>query len=321
MNRKVDIAVLGVGKMGQYHLNVLNMIDKVNLVGIFDTNDTHAKEVAKKFNTVSYSNMDELIDRVDAVIIASPTIYHFDIAKKVVGRNKHLLVEKPMTETYEQALELAELVKKHNIIFQVGHVERFNGAVQELKHVVKNPYLIEARRLSPFTPRIADVGVVFDIMIHDIDIVCSFVNKPIKHFRATGKRVRTKYEDIASAILEFEGDTIATITASRVTEEKIRTLAISSDESYCILDYATQDITLHRQAASKSNVRGGGGINYQQEALIERIVVHRDNPLKLEDEHFASCILSEVTPLVSIDNDVETLKITEGILKDIKKNW
>ncbi|MEI0491077.1 Gfo/Idh/MocA family oxidoreductase [Brachyspira intermedia] len=318
---KVNISIIGVGRMGQFHLNVVSQINHINLSGIYDADENHLNEISQKHNIRKFNSLDEAIDNADAVIIASPTIYHFEIAKKAVEKGKHVLVEKPMTETYAQALELEEIVKQKNVILQVGHVERFNGAVQELHHIIEKPYLIEARRLAPFTPRITDVGVVFDIMIHDLDIVTSLVKKPIVRFSASGKRIRTKNEDIASALLEFEDSTIATISASRVTQEKIRTLAISTEEAYFILDYATQDITIHRQAASQSNIKTSVGINYKQESIIERVFIHRDNPLKLEDEHFANCILGKDKRFVSIEDDVNTIKLTEAILKEIKKTW
>ena len=318
---KVNISLIGVGRMGQFHLNVVSQINQINLSGIYDADENHLNEISQKHNIRKFNSLDEAIDNADAVIIASPTMYHFEIAKKAVEKGKHVLVEKPMTETYAQALELEEIVKQKNVILQVGHVERFNGAVQELHHIIEKPYLIEARRLAPFTPRITDVGVVFDIMIHDLDIVTSLVKKPIVRFSASGKRIRTKNEDIASALLEFEDSTIATISASRVTQEKIRTLAISTEEAYFILDYATQDITIHRQAASQSNIKTSIGINYKQESIIERVFIHRDNPLKLEDEHFANCILGKDKRFVSIEDDVNTIKLTEAILKEIKKTW
>ncbi|WPC37395.1 Gfo/Idh/MocA family oxidoreductase [Brachyspira hyodysenteriae] len=318
---KVNISLIGVGRMGQFHLNVVSQINHINLAGIYDADENHLNEISQKYNIRKFNSVDEAIDNADAVIIASPTIYHFEIAKKAVEKGKHVLVEKPMTETYAQALELEEIVKQKNVILQVGHVERFNGAVQELHHIIEKPYLIEARRLAPFTPRITDVGVVFDIMIHDLDIVTSLVKKPIVRFSASGKRIRTNNEDIASALLEFEDSTIATISASRVTQEKIRTLAISTEEAYFILDYATQDITIHRQAASQSNIKTSVGINYKQESIIERVFIHRDNPLKLEDEHFANCILGKDKRFVSIEDDVNTIKLTESILKEIKKTW
>ncbi|MEI0509160.1 Gfo/Idh/MocA family protein [Brachyspira intermedia] len=318
---KVNISLIGVGRMGQFHLNVVSQINQINLSGIYDADENHLNEISQKHNIRKFNSLDEAIDNADAVIIASPTMYHFEIAKKAVEKGKHVLVEKPMTETYAQALELEEIVKQKNVILQVGHVERFNGAVQELHHIIEKPYLIEARRLAPFTPRITDVGVVFDIMIHDLDIVTSLVKKPIVRFSASGKRIRTNNEDIASALLEFEDSTIATISASRVTQEKIRTLAISTEEAYFILDYATQDITIHRQAASQSNIKTSVGINYKQESIIERVFIHRDNPLKLEDEHFANCILGKDKRFVSIEDDVNTIKLTEAILKEIKKTW
>ena len=318
---KVNISIIGVGRMGQFHLNVVSQINHINLSGIYDADENHLNEISQKYNIKKFNSIDEAIDNADAVIIASPTTFHFEIAKKAVEKGKHVLVEKPMTETYAQALELEEIVKQKNVILQVGHVERFNGAVQELHHIIEKPYLIEARRLAPFTPRITDVGVVFDIMIHDLDIVTSLVKKPVIKFSASGKRIRTKNEDIASALLEFEDETIATVSASRVTHEKIRTLAISTEEAYFLLDYATQDITIHRQAASQSNIKTSIGINYKQESIIERVFIHRDNPLKLEDEHFANCILGKDKRFVSIEDDVNTIKLTESILKEIKKTW
>ncbi len=318
---KVNISLIGVGRMGQFHLNVISQINSIILSGIYDANEDHLNEISQKYNIKKFTSIDEAIDNADAVIIASPTIHHFEIAKKAVEKGRHVLVEKPMTETYAQAVELEAIVKQKNIILQVGHVERFNGAVQELHHIIEKPYLIEARRLAPFTPRITDVGVVFDIMIHDLDIVTSLVKKPIIRFSASGKKIRTQNEDMASALLEFEDSTIATISASRVTQEKIRTLAISTEEAYFILDYATQDITIHRQAASQSNIKTSIGINYKQESIIERVFIHRDNPLKLEDEHFANCILGKDKRFVSIEDDVNTIKLTEDILKEIKKTW
>lgn len=318
---KVNISLIGIGRMGQFHLNVINQINSINLSGIYDSDEKHLNEISSKYNINKFGSLEEAIDKCDAVIIASPTKFHFDIAKKSVQKGKHVLVEKPMTENFIQAEELETMVKEKNIIFQVGHVERFNGAVQELHHIIENPYLIEARRLAPFTPRITDVGVVFDIMIHDLDIVTSLVKKPLIRFSASGKRIKTKNEDIASALLEFEGNTIATISASRVTQEKIRTLSISSEEAHFILDYATQDITIHRQAASQSKIKTSIGINYTQESIIERVFIHRDNPLKLEDEHFANCILGKDKKLVSIEDDVRTIKLTEGILNKIKETW
>ena len=318
---KVNISLIGVGRMGQFHLNVISQINSINLTGIYDADENHLNEVSNKYNINKFNSLDEAIDNSDAVIIASPTKYHFEIAKKALEKGKHVLVEKPMTETYIQAKKLQEIVNKKNLILQVGHVERFNGAVQELHHIIEKPYLIEARRLAPFTPRITDVGVVFDIMIHDLDIVTSLVKKPVIRFSASGKRVRTNNEDIASALLEFEDETIATISASRITQEKIRTLAISTEDAYFILDYATQDITIHRQASSESKIKTSIGINYTQESIIERVFIHRDNPLKLEDEHFANCILGKDKRFVSVENDVNTIKLTEDILKKIKETW
>lgn len=317
MKNTVSIGVIGTGKMGQFHLNVISQIPFINLIGIHDTDKEKCSEAAANYKTKAFQNVQELIDVSDAVIIAAPTQCHFDLTMATLRAGKHVLVEKPMASSIEEAKQIAAYVKKKKLIFQVGHVERFNGAIQEIKKILKAPKIIEARRLAPFTPRINDVGVVLDLMIHDLDIVMSLVDSPIKKYYGVGKCIRTKHEDIASAVLEFENEAIATITASRMTEAKIRTLEISDENSYIFLDYATQDITIHRQAASSSNIDGSEGISYRQESIIERVVIHRDNPLKLEDEYFAKTILGEVPPLRSVDSELMTLTVAQKILEQI----
>lgn len=320
--KHIKLGVIGVGKMGKFHLNVINQIENIKLTGIYDIDKTSVKAFADEYNIHVFDSLDNIIKSSEAVIIATPTVTHFEIVKKAIKMNCHVLVEKPMTETYIQAQEIAHLVSKHNIVFQVGHVERFNGAVQTLKSILEKPSLIEARRLSPFVSRISDVGVVFDIMIHDLDIVMALVNKPLLRFSAYGKNIITSHEDVATAILEFEGNTIASISSSRVTEEKIRTLSISDKNAYFLLDYANQNITIHKQAKSDSNVKiNDGGINYKQGSVVEHVFIHRDNPLKLEVAHFIKCILKLESPIVTIENDLKTLDITEKIYNKIKETF
>ena len=311
---KLKMGVIGSGHMGRYHINVLSSLHCVDLKAICDIDEQTASEIAAKYNIPSYTDLDEFLKHVDAVVVATPTITHYEIAKKVLQAGKHVLVEKPLTDSVQSAEDLISYADKNKLILQVGHLERFNGAVAELRNnIIQNPYLIEARRLSPQNPRIKDVGVVLDIMIHDIDIVVSLVpGQKVKNVSACGSRIYTNQEDVAAAIIEFDGGCIADIKSSRVTAEKIRTLAVSQESSYVFLDYTTQDIQIHRQPSSAYMVNQIE-IKYSQESLIERVFIHKDNPLKLELVHFVDCILNGAEPHVKGEMDLLTLELAMRI--------
>lgn len=318
--KRLKTGVIGVGHMGQYHVNVLcSLRNKFILSGIYDTNLERAKEISAKFSTRYFADVERLFNAVDAVIIAVPTYLHYQYSSMALDRNVHILVEKPVTETVEETRELADKAKKKNLIFQVGHVERFNGAVQELYKIVENPLIIESRRLSPFTERVKDVGVVLDLMIHDIDIVMNIVKSPVVSIMAAGGSMFTEFEDYANAILQFENGCVATVTASRVTQRKVRTLAVSQDKSYIFLDYATQDIHIHRQAA-QAFLLTKEKIKYSQESFVEELFVHKENPLKQELEHFYDCIRNNECPIVSNDADIAILETVLEIERQIRSN-
>lgn len=313
---KLRVGVIGVGHMGQYHVNVSVNIAQVEFVGCFDADANRLKEISERFEILAVPDLDELIDKADALVIAVPTVLHFDIAKKCLDRGKHVLVEKPMTETVEQARQLVKLAEEKNLVLQVGHVERFNGAVMELKKVVDHPFLIEARRLAPFNPRIADVGVVLDLMIHDIDIVTNLLGEEIKSVVAAGTSAFTKHEDVAAAVIQFESGCVANISASRATQNKIRTLTITQEKAYIILDFATQDIDIHRMA-SQAYLMTREELKYRQESFVEKIFVHKDNPLRQEHLHFLSVIKGDQAPITPGRKDVRTLEIAHSILDQI----
>ncbi|PJZ66624.1 gfo/Idh/MocA family oxidoreductase [Leptospira wolffii] len=319
MTDRVKIGVIGTGHMGQYHVNVAKTLSDAELIGIFDSDSERATQIAEKHKTAAFPTLDDLIKNVDSIIIAVPTFLHHDIGKKALLAGKHVLVEKPIAETLEQAKELVALAEKNNLVLQVGHVERFNGAVLELGKIVTEPLLIESRRLAPYNPRIKDVGVVLDMMIHDIDIVLNLVKSPVKYLSAVGTKVVSNHEDIASVVLHFENGAIANISASRNTQAKIRTLNITQKDVYITLDFTDQEIELHRQATSDILLRTGE-IKYRQESIVEKIFVHKDNPLKQEHEHFVKCIRKETEPLVYGQSDIQTLEIAYRILKEIHKN-
>ncbi len=316
MNRKVRLGVIGTGHMGQYHVNVARQLTHAELTGIYDADPERARLICEKHSTKPFSDIDSLLAEVDAVVVAVPTFLHYEISRKALLAGKHVLVEKPISETIDQAKELIQMSREKDLVFQVGHIERFNGAVLELGKIIRNPLLIESRRLSPFNPRIRDVGVVLDMMIHDIDIVLNLVKTPVKSIHARGNRVLSDHEDIASVVISFENGCIANMNASRCTQAKIRTLNISEEDAYVFLDFADQEIELHRQASSNT-LLGQGEIKYKQESIVEKIFVHKDNPLKQEHEHFVNCILDSSIKYIGGDSDIRTLEVAHKILEEI----
>lgn len=318
MTDKINLGIIGVGHMGQYHVNVSRQLSDAKLVGIYDSDPDRVKSIAEKYETSAYNSISELLKVVDAVIIAAPTFLHHEISKQALTAGKHVLVEKPIAESAEQARELVNLSKKNNLILQVGHVERFNGAILELGKIVEAPMLVESRRLAPFNSRIRDVGVVLDMMIHDIDIVLNLVKSDVVDLSAMGAKIVSDHEDVASVILKFKNGCVASINASRNTQSKVRTLNITDKNAYIKLDFTDQEIELHRQASSNTQL-SSNEIRYRQESIVEKIFVHKDNPLKQEHEHFIKCILGKAQPHVEGETDIKTIEIAHKILEQISK--
>ncbi|RKX98478.1 MAG: gfo/Idh/MocA family oxidoreductase, partial [Spirochaetes bacterium] len=299
--------------------NVLSALNKdVEFVGVYDINRKRSEIIARRYNIKYFETMDDILENVDAVCIAVPTKYHFEVAKKTLEEDKHTLLEKPIARTVEEARELVKIAEERGLIFQVGHVERFKGAVTELRKIVNDPYLIEARRLSPWINKDWDTGVVLDLMIHDIDIVLSLIKSNVVHIDAVGKRVKSLYEDVASALLQFENGAIASITSSRLSETRIRAMAISQDKAFIYLNFETQDINIYR-GASASFFVSKKEITYKHETIVERVLVQKENALKEELVHFIECIKGETKPIITGEDDVKTLSVTIDIIKSINK--
>lgn len=313
---QVKAGVIGVGHMGRYHVAAYTEMVDVELVGIADIDTAKVQEIAGRYNTVGYTDYRELFGKVDVVSVAVPTLLHFPVAKEFLEAGVHVLVEKPITQDLEQARELFRLAEKRDVILHIGHVERFNGAVQELRKIVRDPILIESRRLGPFVPRIQDDGVVLDLMIHDLDIILDLVDSPVVELNAAGASIFTPLEDVATVQLLFESGCMATISASRATQEKIRTLAITQPDAYIFLDYTDQDIRIHRQAASQHELTRGE-LKYRQESLIERLFVHKDNPLKLELKHHIECAANGSRP-ASPEKELWSLELALRIIENLK---
>jgi predicted dehydrogenase len=320
MMEKVRLGVIGTGHMGQYHVNVARQLAQAELTGIYDADPERAKQIADKHKTKAFPRIEDMLKEVDAVVIAAPTFLHHSLAKQALEAGKHVLVEKPIAETVEQARELVKISQDKKLVFQVGHIERFNGAVLELGKIITHPLLIESRRLAPYNPRIKDVGVVLDMMIHDIDIVLNLVKSPVASVSAKGNKVVSDHEDIASVVISFENGCVANMNASRCTQAKIRTLNISEKDTYVFLDFTDQEIELHRQASSNT-LLGHGEIKYKQESIVEKIFVHKDNPLKQEHEHFVNCILNPDLKYIGGESDIKTLEVAHQILKDIGSKY
>ena len=281
---KVRAGVVGTGHMGQYHVLVYAELPDVELVGVVDADLARAAAVAAQYDTRVFADHRALVGRVDVASVAVPTGQHFAVARDLLEAGVSVLVEKPMTPTLDEARALFAVAERTGAVLHVGHVERFNGAVDELRQIVRAPILIESRRLGPFASRVQRDTVVMDLMIHDIDIVLGLVDSPPVRLAAQGAAVHSSMTDVASVQIRFESGTIATITASRATEEKVRTLAITMPDAYVHLDYTDQDIRIYRRA-NQQYTMSRKAIRYSRASLVEHLQVHRENPLKLEIQH------------------------------------
>lgn len=288
-DRRLRAGVVGAGHMGQYHVMVYAELWDVDLVGVVDADPGRARAVAAHYDTAALADHRELIGRVDIASVAVPTEDHFAVTHDLLEAGIGVLVEKPITPTLEEARELYAVARRRGAVLHVGHVERFNGAVQELGKIVERPLLVESRRLGPFLPRARKDTVVMDLMIHDLDIVLGLVDAAPCRLSAMGTAVHSGLTDVATVQLGFTSGAIAIITASRATEEKIRTLAITQPDAYVLLDYTEQNIRIHRRAAQEFALNRES-IRYRRASFVENVQVHKDNPLKLEVQHLLRAV-------------------------------
>ncbi len=320
---KIRVGVIGVGHMGNYHARIYHGLrDTVEFVGVCDINKHRANEIAGKYETKAFYRYEDMLPHVDAVNIAVPTSEHYMVAKGCLEAGKHILLEKPMTRIYADAGELIDISEKKDLVFHVGHVERFNGAVLELMRLVKEqktePVFLEARRLGPLGSRKRTSGVILDLMIHDIDIVLGIVKGGVKGISAVSRSVASEFEDIANVQLYFENGAMASLSASRITQTKIRTLSLTMPDSYIFLDYAEEDIFIHREASTRYD--RGGQVRQTHDSLVERLVIDKDNPLRLEIEHFINCINKHEKPYYSAMDNLRSLKIALQSLEITSSN-
>jgi predicted dehydrogenase len=341
MSSKLKVAVLGTGSLGKEHARLyaeLAALGQVNFAGVFDVNAEAARKVAEKYCVKSFATVAEAAAASEALSIVTPTTTHFELARSLLQQGKHLLVEKPMTDNAAQAAELVQLAQQHHCVLQVGHVERFNPVFAYLQKVATEPRFIEVHRLSPYPARSTDVGVVLDLMIHDLDVVLAFVKSPVTSVDAVGIPVLSKSEDIANARLRFANGCVANLTASRVSPERMRKIRVFSGgemTSYVSLDYRAQEGFIYRIArdgeeessllkkimAAKLGVGKDSAIVSQfggKRIVREPVPIAKDEPLKLELAHFVECVREKQTPRVSGESAKAALDLAFEITRQIQ---
>ncbi|PIE54985.1 MAG: UDP-N-acetyl-D-glucosamine dehydrogenase [Dethiosulfovibrio peptidovorans] len=304
------MGVVGVGHLGQHHARIYTEVLGAQLVGVVDVNSDRAASIGQYLGVPYYDTIDELLDvaRPDGISVVVPTVHHFEVAQKALLRGVHVFIEKPVTTTVDEAEQLLSIAADRDLVLQVGHIERFNSAIQYVSKISHEPMFLQSRRLGPFSSRISDVGVVLDLMIHDIDIVLSLVRSKIVSISATGRCIRSDYEDIASAQLSFENGAMAHILVSRVSERRLRQMEIMEPERYLSINYETQDVSIHRCV----NKNGSGLVE-----VIEHPIFPKSEPLKLELQHFIGCIRDGKQPLVGISDGKRALEVAVDVLKQI----
>jgi len=342
-NSKIRVAVLGVGSLGKEHARIyaeLAAAGVVEFAGLYDANPETAQKIAAKHNARLFTSVAEAAAHADALNIVTPTITHFDLAKELLAQGKHVLVEKPMTDNTEQAAELVLLARQKNCVLQVGHVERFNPVFKYLETAAPEPRFIEVHRLSPFPARSTDIGVVLDLMIHDLDVVLAFVKSPVISVDGVGIPVLSKSEDIANVRLRFANGCVANLTASRVSPERMRKIRVFSGgatPSYISLDYRLQEGFIYRIArdgeeessilkkllATKLGVGKDSTIVSEfagKRIVREPVPIAKDEPLKLELQHFVNCVREQQTPLVSGESAKRALDLAFEITRQVQQS-
>jgi predicted dehydrogenase len=312
--KKVKVGVVGVGRLGQHHARMYADNPKCELIGVVDIDKKAATRIATTYHTQSFFDHRYLLDKVEAVSIAVPTVLHYEIGKAFLEHGIHALIEKPITQTVEEAHELIRIAKEKNLILQVGHIERFNPAIRKLRRIVKTPWFIESSRLGPFEPRVKDIGVVLDLMIHDIDIILYLVKSPIKSIEALGVPILTDKEDIANARIKFQNGCIANIVVSRVTPKEMRKIRIFQQDAYISIDYQKQSMEVYEKVPIP-NPRKGEPL---AKIVRKKARVKGHEPLKAELEHFIDCVNKGMQPDVSGEEARNALQIAVKISEEIR---
>lgn len=309
MSARLRTAVIGVGHLGRHHARILSTLPEVELIGVVDTNQTRAAEIAAAHGTTAFSHTNQLPEPVDAVVVAVPTDTHLEVALPLVERGIHVLVEKPMARDLAEADRLVALARTRGVVLAVGHTERFNPAVEAARALVRTPRFIEVHRLGTFPERSLDIDVVFDLMIHDLDVVMHLVGTTVESIEAVGIPVLTPRVDIANVRLRFAGGCIANLTASRISRDRVRKLRVFQPDAYVSIDYAAQEVETWRL------VRHNG-----QPPAIEggKVDVVREEPLARELQDFVQAIRERRAPRVSGEDGRAALALATQIAEQMQ---
>ncbi len=325
--KKLKIGVIGTGHLGKLHTKFFKNILRSDLIGIYDKNPEIAERVGTEFEVPVFNSVEELLDYVEAVSIVTTTSSHYEIAKKALEAGKHVFIEKPITTNIEEAEELVEIADEKNLKLQVGHIERFNPALLSLEKYHLDPMFIQTDRLAQFNPRGTDVAVVLDLMIHDIDIILSLIKSKVKEIRASGVAVVSDNIDIANARIEFENGAVANVTASRISQKKMRKMRMFQRNTYFALDFITGVSEVYRLISPNDiNVEhfltfGVIGVGEKKKAVIYEQPEQKEvNALKYELELFVNTVLDNLHPVVSGKDGLRALKIADIIIQKIKES-
>jgi predicted dehydrogenase len=331
---RVRVAVIGVGHLGKNHARVLKELPSAELVAVVDTDPKKATEIGERFHVEALTDFKQLKGRVDAVSVVVPTRFHYDVASWAFENGLHALVEKPMAYSIDECNKLIDLAKKHKRILQVGHIERFNPALSSIRNAINTVAFIEADRLSPYPFRSTDVGVVMDVMIHDLDIILSIVNSPVEDIRAVCTPVLSKrHEDIASVRLTFKNGSVANITASRISDKSVRKMRIFCADRYLNLDFAGKQAWIYSKTPKLDqadfhveNVDISGIDDLMQYVFndlirVEQVVIGEEEPLKEELKHFIHAIQTGERPKVGGEEGMAAIQLAHDILKSARDHY
>ncbi len=315
----LKVGVLGAGHLGKIHLKLLQQSNKYELVGFFDPIKENAEKVANEFGYTAFDSITSLIDAVEVVDIVTPTLSHFECAKEAIVKGRHIFVEKPITNTVSEAEAIKTLASMYHVRGQVGHVERFNPAFTAVKDMINEPMFIETHRLAEFNPRGTDVPVVLDLMIHDIDIILSVVNSKVKNINASGVAVISDTPDIANARIEFQNGCVANLTASRISLKNMRKTRFFQKDAYVSVDFLEKksEVVKMKDVPEKPDefamiLQNAEGVKKQ--IYFENPTIESNNAILDELETFADAIINDTTPIVTLSQGANALRVAQQII-------
>ncbi len=321
----LKVGVFGAGHLGKIHIRLLKELsDKYEFVGFYDPSDVAAAQVIEQYDIARFDSPEALLDAVDVIDIVTPTITHFELASKAIKRSKHVFIEKPVTETYEEAQQLIRLAEEAGVKVQVGHVERFNPAFQAALPHLNSPLFIETHRLAQFNPRGTDVPVVLDLMIHDLDAILSVVNAGVKNISASGVAVVSDTPDIANARIEFQNGCVANLTASRISMKNMRKSRFFQRDAYISVDFLTKELEVVRMETIEGEpdpfdiVFDMGDGKPVKKIYFDKPEIQDVNAIKEELSTFADAIVNDTEPIVSIIDGTRALDVALQIMEKVQ---